>query len=217
MDIIYFGHSSFLLKGKSASVITDPFDSDMVGMKFPKVAADIVTISHDHADHNNADAVADTKKVVPGPGEYEVSGVSILGFKSFHDNKKGEERGKNTIFVIEIDEMRIAHLGDLGHTLSDKLIENLGDIDILLLPVGGHFTIGSSEAVSVLQAIEPNIVIPMHYKTSEHKKETFDALSSVDDFLAACDLPVEKLPKLSIKKENLLDESKAVILEKRDK
>ena len=117
MDITYLGHSSFKIKTKTATIITDPFDPQMVGLKYSGVEGEIVTVSHAHADHNATGKVAGVKKIVEGPGEYEISGVSIMGFPSFHDNKEGAERGKNTIYVIEADGLRLAHLGDLGHTI----------------------------------------------------------------------------------------------------
>src|SRR3989344_7397522 len=103
MDISYLGHSSFLISGKSSKVVTDPFDPKMVGLKYPKVSAQIVTISHDHEDHNKQELVTEVKKVINGPGEYEIEGISILGYSSFHDDQKGQKRGKNIIYVIEVD------------------------------------------------------------------------------------------------------------------
>lgn len=216
MEIIYLGHSSFKLKGRSASVICDPFDSVMVGLKFTSNDADIVTVSHEHADHNQTESVKGIKKIINGPGEYEIMGISILGFASYHDNKKGEERGKNTIYVYEIDGMRIAHLGDLGHGLSEGLVEDLGDIDILLIPVGGEYTIDAEEATAIVREIEPSIVIPMHFAVPGLNSTNFAKLASVDGFLKEVGLNVERLPKLTIKKEEIIEEEqKVVVLEKK--
>lgn len=215
MDITYLGHSSFRLKGKDAVLVTDPFDKS-IGLKFPPVEADIVTISHQHEDHNQSSLVSGVKKVVDGPGEYEIKGVSILGFPSFHDDKKGEERGPNTIYVIEMDGLRLAHLGDLGHALSDEMIAQLGDIDILMIPVGGKFTIDSTQAVSLVQAIEPSITIPMHYQTEGLNPQTFSALTPVDNFLKEVGITAEKMPKLLIKKEEINPEvQRIVVLERK--
>ncbi len=214
MDITSLGLSSFKLKGRTVSVVTDPYDSAMLGIKFPKVDADIVTISHDHPDHNKFDQVTLTKKIISGPGEYELGGVSVIGLPSFHDDKKGSLRGKNTIYVIEIDRIRIVHLGDLGHTLEDKLIENIGSVDILFIPTGGDYTIGPKEAVMVVSSLEPKIVIPMHYKIPEMKGEMWAKLSSVEEFVSQASLPIEKVAKFVIKKEDLTDEQKVVIFEK---
>lgn len=212
MDIIRLGHSSFKIKGKKATVVTDPFNADMVGLKFPKVEAEIVTISHNHKDHNAAKNVEGNPYVISGPGEYEVADVFIKGIQTFHDGKNGEERGKNTIYVIEIDKLRIAHLGDLGHKLTDEQIDGLGDIDILLIPVGGIYTIDPEEAANVITKIEPRIVIPMHYK-EERLKETFLKLKTVDDFLKEIGKEKKLLPKLSITKDKLPQELDVVVLE----
>ena len=211
MDIIYLGHSSFKLKGRTATVVCDPYDKS-VGIKFPGAEADIVTISHHHDDHDKAELVSGVKRTVDGPGEYEIMGVSILGFASFHDAKKGEERGGNTIYVIEMDGLRLCHLGDLGHSLSDELVENLGDIDILFIPVGGHYTIDAGTAVSVVQAIEPSIVIPMHYQVPGLSPEIFGKLAPVEHFLKEVGLTAERLPKFSVKKEEINPEVQKVVL-----
>lgn len=212
MDIYYSGHSSFRLKGKTATVVTDPFDSKMVGFKYPSTEANIVTISHDHEDHNKANLIKGDPKIISGPGEYEIKEVSILGFPSYHDSKKGEERGKNTIYVFEIDGIRICHLGDLGEKLSETLIEALGEIDVLLIPVGGTYTIGSKEAAELVREIEPSYVIPMHYLADGMNKASFEKLEPVDPFLREVGLTVEKMPKLSIKKEEIDTEVQKVIL-----
>lgn len=212
MDITYLGHSSFRIRGRKVSLVTDPYDPGMVGMKYPRVNADIVTISHDHKDHNRADLVRDVDRIVDGPGEYEILGVSIIGISTFHDAKKGEQRGRNTIYVIEMDNLRIAHLGDLGQKLSEKKLEEIGTIDVLMLPVGGEYTIGSSEAVVIMQAIEPSVTIPMHYLANGLNKDTFGKLEGVDAFLKEAGVNVEKTPKLSIKKSDLVVEQKIVVL-----
>ena len=215
MDITYLGHSSFKLKGRSASLITDPFSSDMVGIKFPKNSAEIVTISHQHEDHNNIAAISDIKKIIDGPGEYEISGVSVIGVSVYHDDKKGAERGKNTIYIIEMDEVRSVHLGDIGHTLSEDIIEELGTVDILMIPVGGVYTINSTQAAEMVRAIEPNIVIPMHYKVDGMNESTFGNLAKLEEFMDQVNLTVEKLDKLSVKKSELTDDKKVVVLERK--
>jgi L-ascorbate metabolism protein UlaG (beta-lactamase superfamily) len=217
MEIVYLGHSSFKIKTKSASVITDPFDPKAVGLKYSGVEGDIVTISHTHNDHNAADKVAGAKKVLEGPGEYEVMGVSVIGYPSFHDAKKGEERGKNTIFVIEAEGLRIAHLGDLGHALSDDLVNELGSIDVLMIPVGGVFTIGPKDAVETVGKIDPYFILPMHYAVPGLNAETFANIGIVEPFLKEIGMTVENLPKLTLRREDILDDqsSKVIILEKK--
>lgn len=212
MDITYLGHSAFRIKGKAATVITDPFDPQMVGIKFPKVSGDIVTVSHNHNDHNYLSGVVDTKRVIEGPGEYEIGGVSIVGYKTFHDAKNGEERGKNTVYVYEMEDLRLCHLGDLGHELSNTLIEEIGNIDILMIPVGGFYTINAEVASKVSQAIEASIVLPMHYKTEDMADSLKEKLSSVDDFLKQTGLSVEKTDKLSVKKSDISPEGQKIVL-----
>ena len=212
MEIQYLGHSSFRLKGKTGIVITDPYDPKMVGLKFSPGSADIVTVSHDHKDHNNVDAVKDIKKAITGPGEYEISDISIIGISSYHDDKKGEERGRNTLYIIEMDGVRAVHLGDLGHGLSDKVLEALGDVNLLMIPIGGVYTIGYQKAAEIVRKIEPNITIPMHYLLPGVDKKTFGKLDGPEAFLKEVGLPVENVGKLSIKAGDIGEEQKVVIL-----
>ena len=216
MDISFLGHSSFRIKTKNATVITDPFDPKMVGIKYPPIDADIVTISHDHKDHNNTSAVKKVRKIISGPGEYEILDVSIIGIPSYHDNKSGEERGRNVIYIYEADGLRLAHLGDLGHKLSDDVIEELGEINVLMIPVGGTVSLGAEEAMEVVRSIEPNIILPMHFWEEGMNKEAFEKLKSVDEFLKESGMSVEKMPKLSIKDIDMGDDSKVVLLERKE-
>ncbi|QQG41446.1 MAG: MBL fold metallo-hydrolase [Candidatus Woesebacteria bacterium] len=217
MDITYLGHSSFRIKTKTATVITDPFDPKTVGLKYSGIDGDIVTVSHDHNDHNAANLVSGAKKVVTGPGEYEIQGVSIVGYPSFHDSKTGDERGKNTIYVYEAEGLRLVHLGDLGHTLSEDLINEIGDVDVLMIPVGGEFTIGPREASETVNKIEPFFVMPMHYQTGGLNPTTFAKLLPVEEFLKESGLPTENSPKFSIKKEDILEDqnTKVIVLERK--
>jgi L-ascorbate metabolism protein UlaG (beta-lactamase superfamily) len=215
MEIQYLGHSSFKLKGKSASVITDPFDPSMVGLKYAPQEATIVTVSHNHPDHNKIDLVKNAERTIDGPGEYEIAGISIIGIGSFHDDKKGEERGKNTIFVYEIEDLRLAHLGDLGHKLSSDALEEMGEIDILMIPVGGKYTINSEIAVEVVRSIEPSLILPMHYLMSSMNPEVFSELEKVEEFVNAMGVPSEAMEKLSIKKSDIGEDQKIILLEKK--
>lgn len=187
MDIQYVGHSCFRIRGKEGVVVTDPYDPKMVGLPAPGVKADIVTISHDHGDHNNSAGVKpfnrDEVFVIDHPGEYEVQGITVVGYPSFHDAQQGAERGKNIMFSIFLDNVHILHLGDLGHTLDEKTIEDIPDIDVLLCPVGGHFTINPAQAAEVISSLEPAYVVPMHYRTDQHKAETFAEVVTLPDFL----------------------------------
>ena len=212
MDIYYLGHSAFRIVGKDATIVTDPFDPKMVGLKFPQVNADIITVSHDHADHNAIDQVENGAKVVSGPGEYEIRKVSIFGLSSYHDDKKGQERGKNTMYVIEMEDLRIVHLGDLGHKLSETDVESMGEVDVLMIPIGGKYTIDHKVAADVVHAIEPKIILPMHYKAPGLNDETFAELEDPEPFVAELGLKKELQKKLTVKQSSLNPEEQVIIL-----
>jgi len=212
MEITYLGHSSFRLKGRSATVVTDPFDPAMVGLKFPKVTADFVTVSHQHDDHNKVDLVAEIKTTIAGPGEYEVGGISVIGIETYHDEDKGAKRGKNTIYIYEMDELRLAHLGDLGHKLSEEILEEIGSLDVLMIPVGGVYTITPEIAAEIVRSIEPSITLPMHYKVEGLNTQTFGELSGVDHFIQDAALPADVMEKLVIKKGELLEGDKKIVV-----
>lgn len=217
MDITYLGHSSFKLKGKEAVVVTDPFEKKSVGFAIPTASADIVTVSHAHADHNAFEAVSGTARreqpyVISAPGEYEISGVGVFGWSSYHDGQSGEERGNNTVYSIMIDGVRVVHLGDLGHMVDDKLVDGLGTVDVLLVPVGGVYTIGPKEAAAVVERLSPALVIPMHYKTDRHN-EQFAELSGLGDFLSIMNASVtEPLDKLRVVPETLPEQAQVIVL-----
>lgn len=217
MDIVYLGHSSFKLRGKSVSLVTDPYDSKTVGFKFPSVEADIVTVSHDHDDHNQSSLVKGTRKIIFGAGEYEIAGVSIIGISQFHDEVKGEKRGKNIVYVYEMDDLRLCHLGDLGHVPSDETVGQMGDIDVLMIPTGGFYTIGPKEAVEVVGKIDPYFVIPMHFQIKGLNQDGFSQLLPVEDFLSNSGLSVEKMQKFTIKEDDVAEDqsAKVIVLEKK--
>ncbi len=213
MEITRLGHSSFKLRGKSVTVVTDPFKAESVGFKLPSVEAKIVTISHSHDDHSFAQGVKGEPTVINGPGEYEIAEVFIRGISSFHDAESGAKRGKNVIYRIEMDKMVIAHLGDLGHKLTDEEIDQLGNVDILMIPVGGVYTIDSPIAAEVVAQIEPSIVIPMHYLEDRLNKQIFGGLTTVDAFFAQIGKKKNVMPKLSITRDRLPNELLAIALE----
>lgn len=210
MQIIWKGQSCFQIisqanKNSQIFIVIDPFD-EQIGLKVPKLQADILLISHSHYDHNNKKAVlpareGETPFLIEGPGEYEVKGIFVEGIHSWHDEKEGAERGANTIFVIEAEELKICHLGDFGQKeLSEEQVEEIGDIDILLIPVGGKYTIDGKGAQKVISQIEPKIVIPMHYQIPKLKIK----LDSLDSFLKVMGVKaVEPQNKLTIKKKDL--------------
>lgn len=216
MEINFLGHSCFRIRGKEASLVTDPFDP-YIGFKLPKISADIVTISHDHKDHNNKEAVSGTTKrkkpfVISGPGEYEIAGVSIFGVATFHDPSGGSKRGTNTVYVIALDGMRVAHLGDLGHNLTERQLEEVNGADILMIPVGGTYTINAKEAIEVVGQVEPKIIIPMHYRLPGLTIK----LAPVEEFLKEIGAEAaQPAPKLMISKDKLPQEREVVVLKKR--
>jgi L-ascorbate metabolism protein UlaG (beta-lactamase superfamily) len=217
MDIIYLGHSAFKLKGKDATVVTDPFEKKAVGFSMPSVSADVVCVSHGHADHNAVSLVTGTARrevpyVITAPGEYEVNDVGVFGWGSFHDSKGGAERGKNVIYSILVDGVRVVHLGDLGSEITDDLIEGLGTVDVLLIPVGGGYTIGAKVAAEVIEQLSPSIVIPMHFKTPQHN-ETFKDLDGVDAFLKVMGVAdLQPVDKLKVTEDSLPEETQVVWL-----
>lgn len=218
MDITYLGHSAFKLKGKEATVICDPFDKKMVGFPMTQVSADIITISHEHEDHNLIKGISGTARrsepyVIRAPGEYEISGVGVFGWRSFHDNKNGTERGLNTIYSIIIDNIRVVHAGDLGHIVDDDIVEGLGTVDVLIVPVGGVYTIDAKDAAAVVEKLSPSLVIPMHYKTPEHNQASFGELADVSEFLKLTGASeLQPIDKLKVTPENLPEETQTILL-----
>lgn len=210
MEIHWFGQSCFRIKGKQATVVIDPFDPYMLGIKLPKdLSADLVLSTHNHHDHNNFQAVSGDPLKILGPGEYEKNGVIVTGISSYHDNSKGSERGKNTIYTLLIDGINIVHLGDLGHLLSDEQTSLIDATDILMIPVGANYTINGEMAVKVVAQLEPKIIIPMHYKLPDLKVD----LEGLEGFLK--EMGIENpapLPKLLITAEKLPEETTVVVL-----
>ena len=165
MKISWLGHSCFKIESDGGKIIvTDPFD-EAVGYPLPKAKADVVTVSHDHHDHNHVAAIGGNPAVVRGPGKKAAAGIEFEGVASYHDDRGGKRRGKNTIFSFEMDGVRICHLGDLGHLLSEEDAAALGDVDVLMIPVGGVYTLDAGGAKKVVGQIRPKVVIPMHFMT----------------------------------------------------
>ena len=204
MTIIWHGQSLFELtpsrgKNNQVNIVIDPFSQE-VGLRLPKLEADIVLTTHDHYDHNNVKAVAGNPFLIEGPGEYEIKEVFIQGIPAFHDDLQGKERGEMTIFTIEAEELRLCHLGDLGQKeLTPDQLEKIGEIDILMIPVGGNYTISGKEAVKIMSQIEPKIIIPMHYALPKLKVK----LEGVEKFLKTMGIKkIEPVNKLTIKKKD---------------
>ena len=208
MEITWLGYSSFRLKGKNTTVITDPFPPN-IGYSVDKLTANIVTVSHGHPEHSYTKSIGGGPRIISRPGEYEIGGVLIIGISTFHDAENGALQGKNTVYAIEVDDVTICHLGDLGSPLSASQIEELGNIDVMLVPVGGSTTIAASQAAALIRSIEPKIVIPMHYKTLTLTKD----LDTVDKFLKEMGLTeAVPQPKITVTRSTLPLTTQVVVL-----
>ncbi|MFA6306447.1 MAG: MBL fold metallo-hydrolase [Patescibacteria group bacterium] len=211
MYITWLGQSCFKFQDKigpdGVTLITDPFAAD-VGLKVPHFEADIVTVSHGHHDHNNTGAIRGNPFIIDTAGEYEIKGVFVEGVESAHDEKNGSERGENIIYRIEIEDISITHLGDLGHVLETKQLEKLEGTDILLIPVGGKYTINAAKAVEVISQIEPRIVIPMHYKVPGLKVD----IDGVEKFIKELGIKPRNEEKLKISKKDLPQEDMELVV-----
>jgi len=209
MEITWFGQACFRLRSRGLSVVTDPYGPG-IGLKLPRLTATVVTVSHQHEDHNNVDAIKGPSFVISGPGEYEIEGIFVIGVSTYHDAKQGQERGRNTAYLIEFEGLSICHLGDLGHVLAQEQVEQLSNVDVLLVPVGGKYTLGSAKAAEVVGLLEPKIVVPMHYKVPGLNLQ----IDGVNRFLKELALePPGKLEALTITKSQLPEETRVVLLE----
>ncbi|HLZ56253.1 MAG TPA: MBL fold metallo-hydrolase [Ktedonosporobacter sp.] len=216
MEITWLGHACFQLRGKNVTLVTDPFSPQQGPSqgelpRLGKINASIVTVSHNHPGHNNVTAIGGNPHVVRGPGEYEISEVLITGVASYHDNKRGQEHGRNTIYVIHMDDVVICHLGDLGHTLQEDQLEEVADADVLLLPIAGDNIINATLAAEVVSQVEPRIVIPMHYR-----QVTGEASAPLDKFCREMGIEtINPQPKFVVTRNSLPAETQIVLLSPR--
>jgi len=209
MDINWLGHACFRIKGRQATVITDPY-SPGLGYSLGKPTAHIVTISHQHPGHSYVEGIGGDPKSITDPGEYEIRDVLITGIATFHDRERGKTGGKNVVYLIEVDDVSVCHLGDLGHVLTAGQVEEIGNVDVLLLPVGGVSTINAPMAAEVVRQLEPKAVVPMHYKTEALNRE----LEPVDRFLKEIGVKqVDSQPNLSLTKSNLPASTQVFLLD----
>jgi L-ascorbate metabolism protein UlaG (beta-lactamase superfamily) len=212
MKVKWLGHSAFKVTSDSGtSVITDPY-SAFSGLSYGEIkeSADVVTISHEHGDHNNAAAIQGNPELVKEAAPVEKRGIKFNGISTYHDDAGGSKRGGNTIFCFEIDGIRVCHLGDLGHPLGDKEAAAIGEVDVVLTPVGGFFTIDAGTATGVCDQLAPKVIIPMHFKND---KCAFP-ISAVDDFLEGkTGVNKQGSSEVEFKKENLPATTQIVVLE----
>ena len=211
MKVKWLAHAAFLITSDQGTrIITDPYEAGG-GLSYASIdeAADIVTVSHDHADHNNAAAVRESPQVVKGAGVKEVKGIPFKGIPTYHDESQGGQRGPNTIFCFAVDGMRLCHLGDLGHPLSKEQVSGIGEVDILFSPVGGFFTIDAPVAAQLCDSLKPKVVIPMHFKTAKCAYPIAD----VEDFLKGrSDVNRLDASEVEFKRENLPAATQTVVL-----
>jgi len=216
VEVIWHGHACFELRGKEAIVVFDPFEG--LGIPEPEANAELVLCSHSHRDHNNSSPVLkEGGTVLEGfVGSREVTGVSVKGIGTFHDDVGGKKRGNNSIYVVQLDDIKFCHLGDLGHDLKSEHIVEIGEVDVLLTPVGGGPTIGPDLASSIGERLEPRVIVPMHYNAGIPGQSEWmnSRLHKVDDFLARCEGNVERLDGRSFKitKGDLSKDRKIIVL-----
>ncbi len=215
MKVKWYGHASFLIvSDKGTKIITDPYEPGGYGgaIGYGKIPdeADIVLVSHDHADHNFVKGLPGKPKVIQGVGSHRSHDIEFRGIAAFHDGKKGAERGQNTIFCFLLDGIRVCHLGDLGHIPSAQEAKAIGPIDLLMMPVGGVYTIDAAEATKTLEILNPRVAIPMHFKTP---KCGFP-LAQVDEFTKG-KAGLKSLPgsDWEVKKETLPQKSEIIVLQ----
>ena len=209
MIIQWFGHSYFRVDTKNKIIAIDPYSESSTGLKPSRFKADLLLITHQHEDHNNKSVIMGDPLALEGPGEIETGGIFIEGIHSFHDKKQGKARGVNTIYLIKSEGVTFCHLGDLGEKdLKEETLEKVANVDILLVPIGGNYTIDYEEAVSLINQIEPKIIIPMHYALPQLKIK----LDPLDKFIKAISKKPEVLDKLVIRKTQLPKETKLIVL-----
>ena len=209
MEITWLGHCCFRIRAKEATVVTDPCDKS-TGYSLGRPTADLVTVSFHDPAHDAVSAVAGDPKVIDGPGEFEISGASVVGVTTWRDKDKGATRGRNVCYVIELEDLRIAHLGGIGHVPTSDQVEEMGNVDILLIPVGGGDSLDAPPAAETVSLLEPKLVIPMHYKTDAEKAP----LDPVDRFLKEMGAKVsETLTKLAVQRNSLPDETQVMVVD----
>ncbi|MCI9404179.1 MAG: MBL fold metallo-hydrolase [Clostridia bacterium] len=216
MKIKWLGHSSFLMtESTGIKVLTDPYDPEMVGYGFEPVETDVVTVSHGHADHNYTDGVKKSELVLDAPGKYEYNGIHITGVPSFHDDCEGGKRGKNVIYKFRMDGVNVCHMGDIGEPCSPELIERLLPVDVLMIPVGGTYTVDADAAKEYVDRLMPGIVIPMHYKIKHCELD----IDKVDPFAALFDgeTVTEDVTELELDRNDFDDSETRVVVFERQK
>ena len=209
MEITWLGHACFRIRAKEATVVTDPADKS-TGYSLGRPTADIVTVSIHDRGHDWVDGVAGNLRVIDGPGEFEISGAGITGVATWRGKEKQIESGRNVAYVIELEDVRIGHLGAIGRVPTSDQVEQMSDVDVLLVPVGGGESLDAPPAAETINLIEPKIIVPMHYKTDIEK----EPLNALDRFLKEMGIKApESQPKLSVTRSSLPSETQVVVLD----
>jgi len=210
MQINWYGHSCFRLRDRNGTVVTDPYGDD-IGYTLPRIRADVVTVTHDHPDHANVKAIKGNPQVIYGPGEYEMKGIFVIGIPAQPPETQTELGVRNTVYVFDFEGVTVCHLGDLRQVLTQSQFEELGEVDVLLIPVGGGNTLGPADASEVISLLEPKIVIPMHYKTELLKGLK---LAPVEHFLKEMGLKgVTPVDVLKVTEATLPTETQVVVMD----
>lgn len=207
-EIKWFGHACVHIRAREASIMMDPVPRSK-GFRYNKQRADIVTLSHHHEGHTATEMVSTEFKLVDGPGEYEISDVFITGTRTYHDDQRGALKGRNTVYVVEVEGTSICHLGDIGHELTDEQAEAISSVDVLLTPVGGGPGLDAARAAAIVNQIEPSVVIPIQYRTDFADQE----LDSVDKFLQEMGVSdIKPLEKLNVRRSSGSDPGTSVVV-----
>jgi L-ascorbate metabolism protein UlaG (beta-lactamase superfamily) len=209
MEITWLGRSCMRIRAKEATVVTDPCDRS-TGYSLGRPTADIVTVSHSDPAHAYVEGVAGSPRVIEGPGEFEISGASIVGVATFRGKEKTPESGKNVAYVIELEDMRIGHLGGIGHVPTSDQIEAMGGVDVLMVPVGGGESLDAPPAAETISLLEPKLVIPMNYRTDVEKAK----LDPLDRFLKEMGAKSpEHHAKVTITRSSLPEETQVLVID----
>ena len=214
MKVKYYGHAAFLITSNQGTrIITDPYKPGAFGaMNYGKIPdeADVVVVSHDHDDHNDSEGLPGNPEVLRTPGKRSFHGIEFNGIATFHDSSSGKERGDNIIFSFTVDGINICHLGDLGHALSQNEVKAIGAVDLLMIPVGGFFTIDSKAASEVAGQLNPSIIIPMHFKTGKCEFP----IAPVDEFIKGkANVIAMSSSEVSLDKGGLPKEMEIIVLQ----
>lgn len=214
MKVKWYGHAAFYLASeKGLRLIVDPYEPGGFGgaISYGPITdeADVVLVSHDHADHNYIKGILGKPQVIKGKGTHHYNDLEIKGIPAFHDDGKGSQRGENTIFCFTLDEIKVCHLGDLGHIPYEEQLRQIGEVDLLLIPVGGVYTIDPAQASKTVEKIRPKMAIPMHFKTPR----CGFPLATVEEFIKGKNFKTLQASELQISRKDLPENLEIIVLQ----